>query len=489
MQLSDKIREKLKTLPDKPGCYLMRDKNGKIIYIGKARSLRKRVRSYFRDSTLRRSEPKLRSLVQHIDDLDIIVVHNEAAAILTEGKLIKSYRPQYNISLKDDKRFLMLRAHPKSTFPKFTLVRIKRDDNALYFGPYASSNAARTTLDFIEKHFGLRKCTPRTPDAETHKHCINDIVRFCSAPCINKITPEAYRHHFEEACAFLRGQRPALLKELHQQMQEASKKMQYERAAGLRDTFFMLQKAIRQHASVAATPQIKKESALRGIQQLQKELNLPEIPRVIEAFDISNISGTYAVASMVCAVDGIPQNNRYRHFRIKTVTGSDDPAMIAEAVRRRINGLLKEKEPLPNLMLLDGGITQLRAARQVLDELGCPQLPTAGLAKRYEEIVCDDGREPLQLELNSDALKVLRRLRDEAHRFAITYHRKLRNRRIRESALDDIPGIGEKRKTLLLKHFGSTRRILNAGPQAIAALPGIGKEISEKIIDGLKHAT
>jgi len=481
MQLSSKIKAKLRALPDKPGCYLMRDENGKIIYVGKARSLRKRVQSYFRDATQRSAHPKVRSMVKKIHDLDIIVVHNEAAAILTEGKLIKAYRPHYNILLKDDKRFIMLTANPNAPLPRFKLTRIKRDDNTIYFGPYVSSPAARATLDFIEKQFGLRKCTPRKPDAETHKHCINDIVRFCSAPCINKITQKEYHKNFEEACAFLRGQRPDMLKTVRTQMHEASEALDYERAASLRDTLFMLQKAIKQHANVAPTQQMKKEAAARGIAELQEKLNLPTLPKRIECFDISNISGTYSVASMVCAIDGIPHNNRYRRFQIKTVEGSDDPAMIAEVVKRRIIGLRKKHEPLPDLMLLDGGITQLRAAREVLRELDCPELPTAGLAKRYEEIVTDNEEAPLRLPPESDALKVLIRLRDEAHRFAITYHRKLRNKRIRESALDDIPGIGEKRKQLLLKNFGSTRRIINAGPEGIATIPGIGPKTAKSI--------
>jgi excinuclease ABC subunit C len=225
MKLPDKLRAKLRELPDKPGCYLMRDRNGKIIYVGKARSLRKRVQSYFRDATLRSATPKVRGMVKSVEDIDIVVVHNEAAAVLTEGKLIKAYRPRYNISFKDDKRFLLLRANPEDPFPHFKLVRIRRDDGAHYFGPYASAHAARATLDFVEKQFGIRKCTPRVPDAETYKHCINDIVRFCSAPCINKISEDAYHHRFEEACAFLRGQRPELLKAVRARMEEAAESM------------------------------------------------------------------------------------------------------------------------------------------------------------------------------------------------------------------------------------------------------------------------
>jgi excinuclease ABC subunit C len=232
---------------------------------------------------------------------------------------------------------------------------------------------------------------------------------------------------------------------------------------------------------------MKQETATNGIQELQQKLGLPTTPHVIEAFDISNISGTFAVASMVCAVDGVPRPNRYRRFRIKTVEGSDDPAMIAEAVRRRITALLRENAPPPDLILLDGGITQLRAARSVLQDLGCETIPTAGLAKRYEEIVTDDAP-PLRLPEDSSGLKVLRRLRDEAHRFAITYHRKVRGRRIRESVLDEIPGIGPKRKQVLLRKFGSVRQMLNAGEAEIAQVSGIGPVLAKEIYRVLSGA-
>jgi excinuclease ABC subunit C len=489
MKLPDKLKAKLKDLPDKPGCYLMRDRNGKIIYVGKARSLRKRVQSYFRDATLRSATPKVRGLVKSVRDLDIIVVHNEAAAVLTEGKLIKTYRPRYNVSFKDDKHFLLLRANPQDPFPHFSLVRLRREDGARYFGPYASANAARTTLDFVEKQFGIRKCTPQIPDAETYKHCINDIIRFCSAPCMNKISREAYHARFDEACAFLKGHRPEMLKALRAQMEEASQALDFERAIGLRDTLLLLQKAVKQHARVAPTKQMQEAAATQGVAELQTALGLATPPRVIEAFDISNISGTYAVASMVCAVDGIPKNNRYRRFRIKTVIGSNDPAMIAEVVRRRVEGLLKKREPLPDLLLVDGGITQLRAARAVLASLDITSLPAAGLAKRYEELYWDDDGPPLRLPTDSNGIKVLQRLRDEAHRFAITYHRQLRSKRIRESVLDEISGIGPVRKQRILAHFGSIQRLLRAGEDGLAAVPGIGPEMAATIWQALDAST
>jgi excinuclease ABC subunit C len=186
--IPDKVRHKLQELPDKPGCYLMRDRRGKIIYIGKAASLRKRVQSYFRTSTWVRADPKLRGLIRSVDDFDIVVLRNEAEALLTEGQLIKDYKPRYNVDLRDDKRFLMLRIHLAEPWPQFKAVRIRRDDGALYLGPYVNSVATRVAMDFVERTFGLRKCAPREPDATHHKHCLNDIVRFCSAPCIGLIT-------------------------------------------------------------------------------------------------------------------------------------------------------------------------------------------------------------------------------------------------------------------------------------------------------------
>ena len=485
MQIPTRIREILKEIPPKPGCYIMRDTSGTIIYVGKALDLRKRVQSYFRRTAHKKGDPKLRSLVKSVADLEYIVVHNEAAALLTESELIKKYRPRYNILLKDDKRFLLIKADPKLTFPRFETVRFRQNDGARYFGPYVNSLAARATIDFLEKHFRLRKCTPNDPNETTYRHCHNDIIRHCSAPCVHRITVEEYRARFEEACAFIRGQRPKLLAEIRRQMNEAAEKLDFEEAAALRDSLLLIEKAVRQNARAAPTPRMQREAARDGIESLAELLQLPHIPHVIETFDISNIMGTYAVASMVCAVDGIPAPNRYRRFRIKTVEGSNDPAMMAEVVQRRIRGLDEENKPLPGLILVDGGITQLKAARTVLREAGHPELPVASLAKRHEEIYYSPDAPPLRLDRNNPALKVLQRIRDEAHRFAITYHRNLRNRRLRESALDKIPGIGAKRKELLLSTMGSVQRIAKASVHDIAAIPGIGPAMAQTIHDAL----
>lgn len=481
MNLSNKVKKTLRDLPNKPGCYIMRDASGKIIYVGKAKSLRKRVQTYFRKATLKSADSKLRSLINSVEDIDYIVVRNDAEAILTEGRLIKDYKPRYNVALKDDKRFLLLRASPKRTYPRFELVRIKRDDGAHYFGPYASAQAARSALDFVEKKFGIRKCTPRIPDNNTYRHCINDIVRFCSAPCIGEVSREEYFERFAEACAFLKGERTQYLTEIRNEMNRASEEMHYEKAAAMRDILRHLERAVRQNARVAPTPEMRKAAALAGLVELKDLLQLPSLPGVIEAYDVSNISGTHSVASMVCAVDGMPRRNRYRRFRIEGVEGIDDPRMMAEVIRRRFERLTKDNALLPSLVLVDGGITQLRAVTGELKRLGIEDVPCAGLAKQYEEIYHAGSRTPVRLPSDSNALKVLQRLRDEAHRFAITYHRTLRNRRIRESALDQIPGIGSKRKQDLLRHFGSVKRLTRANESEIADVPGIGLKMAHMI--------
>jgi len=481
VRIPDKVRARLDELPDAPGCYLMRDGRGRIIYVGKAVSLRKRVRSYFRQAALRRGSPRLRSLVNSVDDIDHVVTRSETEAILVEGRLLKEYRPRFNVSFTDDKRFLLLAADPREPLPRFAFSRIRREDGRLYFGPYASAAAARATLDFAAKTFGLRECAPRAPDAETYRRCLNDIIRYCSAPCVARVTEEEYRRRFDEACAFLRGRRPAVTDAVAAAMREASAAMDFERAAALRDTLLYLRAALRRQGVSEKSPDMRKEEALAGVRALQASLGLAGPPRVIEAFDVSNIAGAFAVAGMVCCVDGMPHRNRYRRFRIKTVRGSDDPAMMAEVVRRRFARLAVEGGAAPDLVLVDGGRTQVQAARAALAAVGAGAVPVAGLAKRREELYREAGKPPLRLPKDSAALHVLQRLRDEAHRFAVAYHHDLRGRRIRESALDEIPGVGPRIKERLLARFGSVRRIAAAGEAEIREVDGVGPRLAAAI--------
>lgn len=487
---SDKIKSKLADLPDKPGVYLMRDRNGKVIYVGKAVSLRNRVRNYFQPSTLRDADPKIRGLIKSIQDFDFLELRNEAEAILTEGRMIKEYRPRYNTSFKDDKRFLMIAIDPAAPFPRLELCRLDKRDGRQYFGPYASAASARAAKDFLEKRFGLRQCRPVEPGPDDHRHCLADVIRLCSAPCVARITREAYRARVEEAAAFLRGERADILRELAEEMNTEAAAMNFERAATLRDLLFLLKRATRQRVRLTKTLEMKREDAWQGVQELQRELGLAAPPRVIETFDISNISGTHAVASMVASVDGVPTPRRYRMFRIRTVQGIDDPAMMHEAVLRRYKRILDEKGRLPDLVVCDGGITQLRAGRAALDSLGLQSLRAVGLAKRHEEIYHDPANQlaPLRLSHESNAIKVLQQIRDEAHRFALTYHRKLRDRKIRESVLDEIPGIGDRRKEQLLTEFGSVERIRRSTVADITRrVPGIGEAFATLVWETLNR--
>jgi excinuclease ABC subunit C len=316
------------------------------------------------------------------------------------------------------------------------------------------------------------------PDAETHRHCHNDVIRFCSAPCIGKISQAEYLERVAEACAFLRGERSGYLGEVRAAMEAAAAALDFERAAALRDTLADVHQTIRERAKVVKSAARKSSEAGAGLAAIQGALELSSRPALIEMFDISNISGTLAVAGMVAGVEGRPDRKRYRRFRIRSVEGPNDFAMMAEVIRRRYGRLKEEGGGLPDLVLVDGGLGQVHAARAELDALGLEQVRVGGLAKRFEELFSDRTNKPVCFEKDSPALIVLQQLRDEAHRFAIAYHRELRSKRIRESELDEIPGIGERRKRQLLQHFGSVARLKRARVEDIASIPGFGGEMA-----------
>ena len=458
----------------------MRDRRGVIIYVGKAKNLRRRVSSYFRAGA--RHPPKVRSMVETVYDFEFMTVKNEAESLLTEASLIKKYKPRFNILMRDDKRYLALRADPTADWPRFTCCRIVRDDGARYFGPFPSAPVVRAAKDFVEKRYGIRECDCLAPDEAAHRHCLAHVIRHCSAPCLGRVTPSDYRARFEEACAFLEGKRPSVLGEVEARMKDAASKGDFEEAARWRDTLFALKEMTKAHF-VRRAPHLRDEEAAQGLRELADALGLAAPPRIIECVDISNLFGTHNVASLVVARDGLPDRRYYRHFKIRSFEGADDPRAMAEVVRRRYgpDSTLLETSPRADLYICDGGETQLRAARAVFAELGIADIPTVGLAKRQEEVVLDDGRPNVLLPRDSQALMVITRLRDEAHRFAIAYHRNLRERTIRESALDEVPGIGEAKKVKLLRAFRSIRGIARADVDAIASAAGVSAAVAAEV--------
>jgi excinuclease ABC subunit C len=509
------LKAQLRDVPHQPGVYLMKDRLGSIIYVGKARDLKKRLSSYFMASRKTRADLKTRALIDTIHDFEFHVVRNEQESLLLEGKLIKDYRPRYNVAFRDDKRFLLVKIQPAEAWPRFVATRMKKDDGARYFGPFPHSGALRETLSWINRHFGLRVCRPVSPGENDYRHCNADIIRNCSAPCILRISREAYLARIEEACRVLEGKgRREIFEVLEADMLRAAEALDFEKAAQLRDVLDNLRKTL------SPTRQFTRG---RGIQttvkptedlaELGEALGLPGPPRVMECFDISNVSSNHIVASMVRFTEGKPDNQNYRRYRIRSVTGQDDFASMAEVIRRRYSRILLEnvaanpdlqltqenpveaqrrlaregraKIVLPDLVIVDGGKGQLGMAVRELQALGLHDLPVIGLAKQHEEVFVPGRSDSIRIPHDRGALKLLQRIRDEAHRFANGYNSLLYRRRMKESILDDIPGVSPRKKQLLLEKFGSVDRLRKATPAAIAALPGISEKLATAVLEFL----
>jgi len=526
--VADHLRKKLGTLPHKPGIYLMRDRFGTVIYVGKARDLRKRVSHYFQPSRRMGWDLKLKALTDAIHDFDFHVVRSEPESLLLEGKLIKEFHPRYNISFRDDKQFLLLKVNLEDPIPRFTLTRLKQDDGARYFGPFPNSSALRGTLALVRRQYHLRGCRPLTPGERDYKHCLYAHLKYCTAPCIGNVSRDEYLQQVTAAADFLAGECDEMRTQLAEEMKKASAAQEYERAAELRDLLADLRRTTEKVNRFDRVPYSLPFAldAERDLAELGRLLNLAAPPRRIEGFDISNISSTFKVASLVSFRDGRPDRANYRKFKIKTVEGQDDFASVAEVVRRRYTRLLKEgaapspddpgpagppepraqtdgeptgsptdpaplaetetkpirpKPGLPDLILIDGGKGQLGAACGELAKLGLTHLPIIGLAKEFEEIYRPGEKEPLRLPAESGALKLLQRVRDESHRLANTYNAELRLRKISESLLDEFPGIGERRKSALLKEFGSVQRLRLATVEQIAEVPGFGGKAAAEL--------
>ncbi len=568
-------------LPSKPGVYIMRDENEEIIYIGKAKNLIKRVKSYFRPNLDR---PKTKILMDHFNSLEYIITNSEKEALILEANLIKKHKPTYNIRLKDDKRY----PYVKITNEKFPRLLITRNitKNGSFYGPFTDVGSVKRTVKFLKSLFKIRTC--RNMDGP----CLNSQIDLCYAPCDNQISEEEYNEIINKIDLFFQGKYSVIVKNLKNEMKEAAENQEYEKAAVLRDQISSIEEimdkqfvdlvdddadqdviaisdddedviivvmAIRKGKIVgkddflmSGTLHDSKEdiitafiqqyygynrhipkqilidqgineselleewlSDLRGnkvyikvpekgiklrlvnmakknadiikhqkkklansLIELKKYLKLSKLPRVIEGYDISNISGKMAVGSKVSFLDGKPNKKKYKHFKINT-PGPNDFEMMKELLTRRFKMIDKDEEP--DLIVIDGGKGQLGMACQVLDEQNLSHIPVIGLAKEFEEIYIPNSSRPIIIPKDSKALHLLQQVRDESHRFAITYHRKLRSKKISESSLDDIAGIGKTRKMNILKKFGDIDSVKKASVEQLASVKGMNSKVAENV--------
>ncbi len=590
------LEEKVDQVPDRPGVYLYKDAKGQVIYIGKAASLRGRVRSYFQESRAR--DPKTDALVGQIRDLDYIVTGNELEALILESNLVKKHRPRYNIILRDDKHYPFLRLTLNEDFARLVVARRVQKDGAAYFGPFYPATAMRQTLRLVRQLFPLRTCRIKI-DGTLARPCLQYYIHRCNAPCTGWETREGYAKTVRLVQRFLEGHNDDLAMELTREMEAAASALRFERAAGLRDqiqalntvrerqkiisteeadqdivgvvrqgpdacvqlffvrkgrlmgreSFFfdrvsgwssgeILSAFVRQFYARDVTPPpeillseeppeaalsaewlgqrrggrvdlhapqrgkkrelvaMAEENAALALQthllargnrlqvvldELERALNLPAPPHRIEGFDISTIQGSETVASMVVWQDGEMKKDDYKRYKIRTVAGTDDFAAMREVLTRRYGRVLEGEGVFPDLILLDGGRGQLSAGMKALEDLGLDYLPIASLAKRAEEVYTPEHLQPLVLDMGSPALQALQKIRDEAHRFAISYHKKLRERRTISSVLDQIPGVGPTVRTSLLKTLGSAKVVRKASVAELAAVPKVTPKLAQRI--------
>ena len=580
--MSTKVKSP-ENLPKKPGVYIMRDANDEIIYIGKAKNLINRVRSYFREKLDR---PKTQILMSHFDSLEYIVTNSEKEALILEATLIKKHRPRYNVQLKDDKRY----PYVKITNEKYPRLIITRNitKNGIYYGPFTDVTSVKKTVKFLKSLFKIRTC--RNMDGP----CLNSQIDLCYAPCSGEISKEEYDEIINKIDLFFQGKYSVIVKNLKKEMAEAAENEQFEKAAVLRDQITSIEEIMEKQFVdlvdddldqdvIAIAPndnevvviimpirngkivgrddflmsgsqyesnseilfafiqqyygfnrhipkQIllnepiddtelleewlcdlrgnkvyikvpmegvklrlvnmaqknaeiikhQKKAMENSLIELKKYLKLDKLPRIIEGYDISNISGKFAVGSKVSFKDAKPNKKKYKRFKIET-PGPNDFAMMKELLTRRLKMIDTDEEP--DLIVIDGGKGQLGMACEVLDELNLAHIPIIGLAKEFEEIYIPNSKRPIIIPKNNKALHLLQQVRDESHRFAITYHRKLRSDNISESSLDDIPGIGKKRKINILKEFGTMDKVKNASVEELAKIKGMNEKVATNVYE------
>ena len=467
----------------------MKDSQGGFLYVGKASSLRKRVSSYFRQS--RHHTPSIDIMVRNVHQVDCIQTLSEAEALILEASLIKKYQPRYNVELKDDKSYPYLKLTLNEKFPRLLLTREVCGDGSRYFGPYTDVKLLRQALAFMRRTFPLRTCRTLPKSA-----CLQYYIGQCVAPCISKATEREYQQIVNELILFLEGEKEHLIREISKKMQEYAQSKEYELAAQARDQLRALTTTLkhsftREVTNLFAQDVTQEKYHRMGIYHVDELLELKDlikmtqIPHRIEAFDVSNIAGREAVASMVSFLNGEPDKSQYRRFRIKGDNFINDYRMIREVLLRRYQRQIREGGVLPDLVVVDGGKGQVSTAVKVLDQIGLAQIPILGLAKRLERVALPDVEGYIELSKDSKALLLLERIRNEAHRFAITYHRALRQKQLSISLLDQIPGIGPQRKKILLTHFASVDLLRSVSVEEIAKLPGFSMRVAKRVKEKL----
>lgn len=486
--MTEALQQKLKNLPTQPGVYFHKDKTGEIIYVGKAANLRNRVRQYFQAS--RRRDPKTEALVAEIADIDWLTVETELDALFVEAEMVRRLLPRYNILLRDDKSSVYVRISYDDPHPTVSLTRRPLDDKAKYFGPYFNGSEVKRALKYLRRAFPYSTHTGVPPK----RACLQHHLGLCPGVEEGKISLADYRANLRKLMQYLRGERSKVLAKMEQDMARAAKKQDFERAAEIRNQYFALKALTKQ--IVFSDKEFLDISKDRGLQGLTDLLGLPEVPQRIEGYDISHMQGTDNVASMVVFVNGIPDKAAYRKFKLR-LPGNNDTAHMHEALTRRLSDKNRQEWSVPNLFLIDGGKGQLAAAIRARDEAGLA-VPMIGLAEREEEIVVHLEKSlvsPSKIELhkqnaivresedfalillskNSDIVKLLQRIRDESHRFAVSYHSVLKSKRQTASLLDDVPGIGPATRKKLIKAFGSLRGVREASEVEVASVIGASR--------------
>ena len=474
--MNKQLESKLKELPTAPGVYFHKDERGGIIYIGKAANLRSRVRHYFQKS--RGREPKTDALIAEVADTDWITLETELDALFVEAEMVRRYMPRFNILLRDDKSFTFVRIDINSNHPTVTYTRGPLDDGATYFGPYVSKTGIATAL----RH--LRKVFPYSTHAPTNipkRECLQAQLGLCPGLESGKTSLEDYRRNLRQLMMYLRGSRKKLISEIETSMNKAAREHKFEEAALCRNRQLSLRNLERQ--VIFGDRELLDISKDNGLMRLAEILSLPAAPRRIEGFDISHMSGTDTVASMVVFSCGVPQKSQYRKFKMR-LAGNNDFGHMREVITRRLSEKNIQRWGLPELLLIDGGKGQVGSALEAMEACGL-DIPMIGLAKRYEEIIVPGTVPPavkrkrdfnsVVLNRNDDALKLLMRIRDESHRFAVSYHSVLKQNRQKISLLEEIPGIGPRTRKLLMRRFGSAKAVFEAPEAEIAALIGPAK--------------